>query len=59
MYVCLAVVFFFIGMSESKRLPGSDFMVKNMKENIRAIFVYVAANFESNSGKMFEILNTN
>ena len=44
---------FFIVLSENKTLPGTDFTVEDMKENIRAIFVYVAANFESNSGNIF------
>ena len=42
-YVCssLAVVVFFIVKSESKRSPGTDFAVEDMKENIQAIFVYI------------------
>ena len=59
------VVVFFIVKSESKRSPGTDFAVEDMKENIPAIFVYIAANFlisnriESNRKKTFEISNTN
>ena len=36
----LAVVVVFIFKSESKTLPGTDFAAVDMKENIRAIFVY-------------------
>ena len=36
----LAVVVFFIVKSESKTSPGSEFAAEDMKENIRAIFVY-------------------
>ena len=41
----LAVVVFFKVKSESKRSPGTDFAAEDMKELIRAIFVYIAANF--------------
>ena len=44
-------VVIFIVKSESKRLPGTDFVVEDTKENIRAIFVYTATKFKSNSGK--------
>ena len=51
----LAVVVFFIVKSESKRSPGTDFAAEDMKENIRMIFIYIAANFfEFNSEKTFE-----
>ena len=36
----LAVVFFIV-KSESERLPRTDFAAEDMKENIRAIFVYI------------------
>ena len=36
---------FFIVKSESKRSPGSDLAVEDMKKNIQATFVYIAANF--------------
>ena len=39
------VVVFFIVKSESKRSPGTDYTAEDMKENIQAIFVDVAANF--------------
>ena len=41
----LAVVVFFIVKSESKRSPGSDFAAEDMKENIQAMFIYLAADF--------------
>ena len=41
----MVAVVFFIVKSESKRSPRSDFAVEDMKENIQAIFVYLAANF--------------
>ena len=41
----LAVVFFFKVKPESKRSPGTDFEVEDMKENIWTIFIYIAANF--------------
>ena len=40
----LAVVVYFIVKSESKRSPGADFAEEDMKENIRTIFAYIAAN---------------
>ena len=41
----LAVIFvIYIVKSERKRSPGTDFAVEDMKENIRAIFVYIAPN---------------
>ena len=40
----LAVVGFFIVKSKSKRSPGTDFAAEDMKEHIRAIFAYTAAN---------------
>ena len=43
------VVIFFIVKSESKRSPRIHFTAEDMKENIRAMFVYIAVNFESNS----------
>ena len=41
------VVVFFIVKSESKRLPSTctHFVAEDMKENIQAIFVYIAAKF--------------
>ena len=42
---CLAVVVYFIVKSESNRSPGTDFVEEDMKENIRAIYAYIAANF--------------
>ena len=36
----LAFVVFFIVNSESKTLPGTNFVAEDMKENIRTIFVY-------------------
>ena len=36
----LAFVVFFIVNSESKILPGTNFVAEDMKENIRTIFVY-------------------
>ena len=56
----LAAVVFFIVKSESKRSPGTNFVMEDMKENIRAILVYIAVNyfnFGSNSGKTFEYSN--
>ena len=52
----LAVVVFFIVKSESSTSSGTEFAPEDMKENIRAILIYIAANFriESNSGKKFE-----
>ena len=50
----LAVVVFFKVKSESKRSPGTNFAAEDMKENIRAMFTYIASNFESNTDKMFE-----
>ena len=49
----LAVVVFFIVKSESSTSSGTEFAPEDMKENIRAILIYIAANFriESNSGK--------
>ena len=41
----LAVVVYFIVKSESNRSPGTDFVEEDMKENIRAIYAYIAANF--------------
>ena len=41
----LAVVMFFIVKSESKSSPGIDFTAEDMMENIRVIFVYLAAYF--------------
>ena len=59
----LAVVASFIVKSESKRSSGTDFVVEDMKENIRAIFVYIAANLlfliELNSDKTFKYSNMN
>ena len=45
----LAVIVIFIVKSESKRSPGTDFAAEDMKENIRAIFVYIAANFRNSN----------
>ena len=42
----LAVVVFVIVKSENKRSPGTDFAAEDMKENIQATFVYIAANFQ-------------
>ena len=41
----LAVVVCLIVKSESKTSPGTDFAAEDMKENIRAIILYIAANF--------------
>ena len=41
----LTVIVYFIVKSERKRSPETDFGAENMKENIRAIFAYIAANF--------------
>ena len=41
----LAVVVLFMVKSESKRLPVTNFAAEDMKENIRMIFVYTAANY--------------
>ena len=41
----LAVVVFFIVKSERKRSPGTDFAAEDVKENIRATFAYITANF--------------
>ena len=49
------VVVFFIVKSESKRSSVADFAAEDVKKNIRAIFVYIAAHFlKSNIGKTFE-----
>ena len=54
----LAVVVFFIVKSESKRLPGTNFAAEDMKEIIRAIFVYSCEfRIELNSWKTFEFSN--
>ena len=41
----LVVVVLFHSKSESKRSPGTDFVVEVMKENILVIFTYIAVNF--------------
>ena len=41
----LAFVIFFIVKSERKRSPGTDFAAEDMKDTIRAILFYTAANF--------------
>ena len=41
----LAVVVFFIVKSESKISSGTDFVAEDMKANIRAILIYIAAIF--------------
>ena len=38
-------MYFFIVKSESKISLGTDFAAEDMKENLRAIFAYIAANF--------------
>ena len=45
----LAFVVFFIVKSECQRSPGTDFAAEDMKEIIRAIFVYIAANFRTSN----------
>ena len=39
------VVGFFIVKSESERQLGTDLATEERKENMRAIFAYIAANF--------------
>ena len=59
----MAVVVFFIVKSESERSPGTDFAAEeDMKDNIRAIFVHIAANFRiecRENVRILEISNTN
>ena len=62
----LAVVVFFIVKSKSKRSRPGRFCGGNMKENIRAIFIYIAANFripnrieQRENVRIFVISNTN
>ena len=41
----LAVVVFFTVKSETKKSPGTDFAAEYMKENIQAIYSYIAVHF--------------
>ena len=43
--ICELYVVIFVVESESNRSPRTDFAVEDMKENIRVIFVYIAAYF--------------
>ena len=42
----LAVAVFSIVKSERKMSPGTDLAAEDMKENVRAIFVYIVAHFQ-------------
>ena len=54
-----AVVVFFIVKSERKRWSRTNFEAEDLKENIRAIFVYIANQIEQrNIFRIFQILNT-
>ena len=42
----MVVVFFIVKKSENLTSPRTDFAVEDMKENIKVIFMYIAANYQ-------------